>query len=87
MPSVQEHILGQTTKRSTGEKQVSYQPKLNMNLFKNKRYQKAAQMLETIWFYGDITPFTHTFEEVMKETGLSYEDVYSIQMYMLTFNS
>jgi len=67
---------------------MSYQPKLNMNLFRNKRYQKAAQMLETPDFYGELSKFEHTFEEVMEETGLSYEDVYSIQMYLLThFNS
>jgi DNA polymerase III delta prime subunit len=65
---------------------MAYQPKLNMNLFKNKRYQRASEMLEQIWFNG-ISPFRYTFEEVMKETGLSYEDVYSIQMFMLTFNS
>jgi hypothetical protein len=67
---------------------MSYQPKLNMNLFRNKRYQKASNMLEIPNFYGEMSGFKYTFEEVMQETGLSYEDVYSIQMYLLTyFNS
>ena len=67
---------------------MSYQPKLSMNLFRNKRYQKAANMLESPNFYGEMSKFENTFEEVMKETGLSYDDVYSIQMYLLTmFNS
>lgn len=67
---------------------MSYQPKLSMNLFKNKRYQQAAQLLESPGFYGEISKFEYTFEEVMKETGLSYEEVYSIQMYLLMyFNS
>jgi len=45
-------------------------------------------MLEIPTLYGEISEFKYTFEEVMQETGLSYEDVYSIQMYLLTyFNS